>query len=173
MWTLAHPIRFRILELLREGPATASQLARRLGESRGSASYHLRMLARAGLLEEDESLGTRRERWWRRPASPVVITPGTDVEGRAIDDRMLAVFFARDEEVRHRYLMDRPSPDWQEASFVGNWFIRLTPREADELGRKLFGFVDELRRRPARRGGAQVLVSISLLPARPRTPVSR
>ena len=68
---------------------------------------------------------------------------------------------------------DRPSPDWQEASFVGNWFIRLTPREADELGRKLFGFVDELRRRPARRGGAQVLVSISLLPARPRTPVSR
>ena len=75
-----------------------------------------------------------------------------------------SVFFARDEEVRHRYLMERPSPAWQEAAFVGNWFIRLTPREADELGRRLFELVDELRRRPARRSGRQTLVSVSVLP---------
>ena len=164
MWTLAHPTRFRILELLREGPATASQLGRRLGESRGSASYHLRMLARVGVVEEDESLGTRRERWWRRPESPVIFVPGTDAEGRALDDRMLTVFFARDGEVRHRYLMDRPSPAWQEAAFVGNWFVRLTPREADELGRRLFEVVDEVRRRHDRRSGRQALVSVSVLP---------
>ena len=31
MWAMTHPIRFRIFELLREGPATASQLGRVLG----------------------------------------------------------------------------------------------------------------------------------------------
>jgi DNA-binding transcriptional ArsR family regulator len=167
MWVLAHPMRFRIWELLREGPATASQLARRLGESRGSASYHLRLMARADLIQEDESLGTRRERWWARPESQVLVVPETDVEGRAIDDRMLAMFFARDEEVRHGYLTDRPSPAWQKASFIGNWFVRLTPREADDLGRALFALVDKVRHRPERRSGTQTLVSLSLLPVRP------
>src|SRR5207344_1062402 len=50
MWALAHPVRFRIWELLREGPATATQLGRRLGESRGSMSYHLRMIAGTGII---------------------------------------------------------------------------------------------------------------------------
>jgi DNA-binding transcriptional ArsR family regulator len=170
MWVLAHPMRFRIWELLREGPATASQLARRLGESRGSASYHLRLMARADLIREDESLGTRRERWWVRPESQVLVVPETDAEGRAIDDRMLAMFFARDEEVRHGYLVHRPSPAWQKASFVGNWFVRLTPSEADELGRALFTLVDEWRRRPKARRGRQTLVSLSILPVRRRSP---
>jgi DNA-binding transcriptional ArsR family regulator len=168
MWTLAHPVRFRTWELLREGPATASQVARRLGESRGSASYHLRMLARAGMIEEDESRGTRRERWWCRPEASAISIPGPGPEGRAIHDRMLAMFFARDEEVRSRYLANGPSPAGEKASFVGNWFVPLTPREAEALGRKLFALIDEVRRRPARRGGAQTLVSISLLPVRPR-----
>src|SRR5829696_3333495 len=74
MWAMTHPIRFRIYEQLRDGPATASQLARLLGESSGTTSYHLRMLARAGVIEEDVSLGTRRERWWRRPGLRIVPT---------------------------------------------------------------------------------------------------
>ena len=43
---LAHLMRVRILTSLREGgPATATGLAARLGESTGSTSYHLRQLA--------------------------------------------------------------------------------------------------------------------------------
>lgn len=163
MWAIAHPLRFRIWELLREGPSTASLLGRRLGESRSLASYHLRILARAGAIVEDDSLGTRRERWWRRPEAPVIAVPGADAEGRAIDDRMLAVFFARDEEVRRRYFLDRGGP-WHEAAFVGNWFVSLTPAEADELGRALFAIVDERRRRPAAAAAEQTLVSVSVLP---------
>src|SRR5690349_10771636 len=46
---LAHPLRLQLLHLLHaEGPATATQLAHRLGESTGSTSYHLRALHRAG-----------------------------------------------------------------------------------------------------------------------------
>ena len=52
---LAHPLRLELLELLRfEGPSTASALARRVGESSGATSYHLRQLARHGYIEEDE-----------------------------------------------------------------------------------------------------------------------
>src|SRR4026209_2641118 len=115
MWAIAHPVRFRIWELLREGPSTASRLARRIGESRGSASSHRRMLARAGLIAEDESLGTKRERWWRRPEATVVGVVSGDAEGRAIDQRWLAVFFARDEEVRRRFMIGRPRDERGEA----------------------------------------------------------
>lgn len=63
---LDHPLRLRLLGLLRsEGPATASRLAQRVGESSGLTSYHLRKLAGAGLVAEDPDRGTRRERWWR------------------------------------------------------------------------------------------------------------
>src|ERR671931_1012199 len=99
MWALAHPLRFRIMELLREGPSTASRLARRLGESRGSMSYHLRALAGVGAILEAPELGTRRERWWRRDPELVVAPNHPDLEGRAISDRMAALLFARDEEV--------------------------------------------------------------------------
>jgi DNA-binding transcriptional ArsR family regulator len=165
MWALSHPVRFRIWELLREGPATASQLGRRLGESRGSMSYHLRMLARTGVIVEDESLGTRRERWWRRPEEPVIAPSRPDVESRAIVDRMTAVLLARDEDVRRRFVTADVSDEWQEGAFLGNWFVELTPEEADALGRQLFLIVDELRRDPPRSAGAaQTLVSVSVLP---------
>ena len=40
---LAHPVRLRMLGMLRvDGPATATQLAARLGLNSGATSYHLR-----------------------------------------------------------------------------------------------------------------------------------
>ncbi|WP_063735188.1 ArsR/SmtB family transcription factor [Streptomyces sp. RTd22] len=63
---LAHPLRMRLLGALREyGPATASQLADRLGESSGATSYHLRQLAAHGFVEDDPERGKGRERWWK------------------------------------------------------------------------------------------------------------
>ncbi|HZB35626.1 MAG TPA: helix-turn-helix domain-containing protein, partial [Gaiellaceae bacterium] len=47
-----HPLRNRLLGALRiDGPATASELARRFDESSGATSYHLRQLARYGFVE--------------------------------------------------------------------------------------------------------------------------
>src|SRR5947207_15410642 len=70
---LAHPLRLQLLQVLHaEGPATASQLARRLGESSGATSYHLRALHRAGMVEEAEQRNGR-ERWWNRAPARVVI----------------------------------------------------------------------------------------------------
>jgi DNA-binding transcriptional ArsR family regulator len=63
---LVHPIRIRLLWLLEtDGPATASQLGRRIGHSSGVTSYHLRTLADLGFVEEDVERGDGRDRWWR------------------------------------------------------------------------------------------------------------
>lgn len=62
---LAHPLRTQIYDALTTGPATASGLAERLGESSGATSYHLRQLAEHGFVEEVPGLGTGRERWWQ------------------------------------------------------------------------------------------------------------
>ncbi|MFI8525435.1 ArsR/SmtB family transcription factor [Promicromonospora sukumoe] len=64
---LSHPLRIRILDLLpSHGPLTASKLGEIVGESSGSTSYHLRQLAKHGLVREVEGKGTARERWWER-----------------------------------------------------------------------------------------------------------
>jgi DNA-binding transcriptional ArsR family regulator len=63
---LVHPIRVRLLWLLEtDGPATASQLGRRIGQSSGVTSYHLRILGDLGFVEEDTQRGNGRDRWWR------------------------------------------------------------------------------------------------------------
>jgi DNA-binding transcriptional ArsR family regulator len=165
MWAMAHPLRLQLVGLLADGPSTASRLARQLGESSGATSYHLRVLARAGVIVEEPELGTRRERWWRRPERFVLMPTDADVEGRAITARMLGLFFARDEEARRRFVTRDVDAAWHEGAFVGNWFVELTPKEADELGRRLLAHVRELRRRPEPTpGAARALVSISVLP---------
>ena len=64
---LAHPLRVQLCDQLNlHGPATATQLAARLGESSGATSYHLRQLEKYGFVEEDPDRGSGRERWWRR-----------------------------------------------------------------------------------------------------------
>ena len=164
MWRVASPVRLRIMELLRDGPATASQLARQLGESSGTTSYHLRLLARAGAIEEDRERGTRRERWWRRPESGVLAPSAADREGRAVTAQLFTVFFDRDQEARRRFVTRDVSDEWHRAAFAGNWFVALTPEAAAELGTRLFELVDEYRGRAADETAARALVSVSILP---------
>src|SRR5690625_7771683 len=62
----AHPLRIKMYDyLLTHGSATATQLAQELGENTGQTSYHLRILARHGLIEDDQEVTARgRERRW-------------------------------------------------------------------------------------------------------------
>ena len=86
---LSHPVRLRILGLLRTlGPATASQVARRLDLNSGATSYHLRQLATHGFVEEAAELGNRRERWWRASSqmTSVRVDESAGDEGRDAED---------------------------------------------------------------------------------------
>lgn len=66
MKAFAHPLRMAMFSYLNDhGSATATTLAKHLGESTGQTSYHLRQLEKHGLVTEDTERGTGRERWWQ------------------------------------------------------------------------------------------------------------
>ena len=158
-----------MLELLREGPSTASHLARAVGESTGSTSYHLRALAKAGLLEEDTERGNGRERWWRRTAQIFYIPSGSvDPETGAAEAGFRSVLLVRDEEAAGRFLAKEAEldPELRAASFIGGWYAWATPEQIDELGRRVIELVDDLRGPPEERaeGAQQIYVTFRALP---------
>ena len=67
MRALAHPLRLRILGILRvEGPQSVGALAQATGAASGSVSYHLSTLAKHGfVIPAPELERDGRERWWR------------------------------------------------------------------------------------------------------------
>jgi DNA-binding transcriptional ArsR family regulator len=63
---MSHPLRREMLRHLDEhGPATSTTIAEALAENTGTTSYHLRILADAGVIEEVPDQTNGRERWWR------------------------------------------------------------------------------------------------------------
>jgi DNA-binding transcriptional ArsR family regulator len=166
---LAHPLRLHLIELLREGPSTASRLARDLGESSGSTSYHLRALARAGLIEEDPTPSRGRERWWRRTEDFILVDfDPEDAEGRALEAKLRAECAALDEEALRRFTLREPDlgVEWRRAAFVGSWNLHLTPDEATEFSLRFTQLLREaVRRREERPPEARrVLVTYRAVP---------
>ena len=170
MRALAHPLRMRILELLAQSPSTATLLAREIGESTGSTSYHLRALARAGLIEEDADRGSGRERWWRRrpPTFLQVPTGAEDPEGRALETQMWGDMVDRDDEALARFFEHLPEleTDWRRAATIANWNAWLTPDEAIGLAERIAEVVVQHRDEAARKrpSAARVFVSFRALP---------
>src|SRR6266480_6150204 len=65
---VAHPTRLALIGLLRRrGPLTATRAGELIGESAASCSFHLRQLAKYGLVEEAGG-GRGRERPWQATA---------------------------------------------------------------------------------------------------------
>ena len=120
---LAHPLRLRLLGLLRvDGPATASGLGERVGESSGVTSYHLRYLADRNFVEEALDMGTRRERWWRAAQRSTAWDSADFLDSR--EGRAADLAFRR-EGLRHtRALVD----DWMvdEATWPREWVSAAT-----------------------------------------------
>jgi DNA-binding transcriptional ArsR family regulator len=130
---LAHPLRIRLLGLLRqEGALTASEAGRRLAESSGSTSYHLRQLSRFGLVEEAGS-GHGRERPWRATALYTYwpnVTETAELEAAAQEfERFLLVRYV---ERLERWIerSREEEPEWREAAAFGDSTLYLT---VDEL----------------------------------------
>ena len=150
MRALAHPLRIRILEVLRNGAATATMLARELGESSGAASYHLRELEKAGFIEDAEGRGNGRERWWQRTTPLFVVSsdPADDAEYESALAQLRSVIVKRDEDALTRYfatIADEPN-EWQDAAFLGGWQVNATPDEMRAFSRMIFAELDKLRR---------------------------
>ena len=138
---LAHPVRLRMLGLLRiDGPATASGLAARLGLNSGATSYHLRQLALHGFIVEDAGRGNARERWWRAAHESTNFGEG-DGGNDALEAGVAFSQAALNGQIRQmqRALQHhaRLTPDWRKASTVSDYYIPLTSGQAETLITKL------------------------------------
>lgn len=136
----AHPVRMRLIGLLRqEGPMTATQLGERLSESSGSTSYHLRQLARFGLVEEAGG-GKGREKPWRATALFTHL-PDTETSAEMAEasiDLRLALA-RRWHEVVLDWIVRRPGEPkrWQRAAPFSDYGIYVTAAELVELDRQI------------------------------------
>ena len=131
---MSHPLRREMLRHLGEhGPANATILAEVLGESTGTTSYHLRVLADAGVIEEVENCSNGRERWWR--TFPVDLRePDCDSlspAGRAALDEFRAQQIPSELALVHRFIRDvRKHGRWARSSRA---HAHLTADELDAL----------------------------------------
>jgi DNA-binding transcriptional ArsR family regulator len=85
MRATAHPLRVRILSLLTGAEMSAAEVARELGVTHANASYHLRLLADAGLLVEagEEKIRGGVAKRYRHPWEDASIKKGTRAEATA------------------------------------------------------------------------------------------
>jgi predicted ArsR family transcriptional regulator len=142
----AHPVRMALVGLLRtEGPLTATRAAELLGESSGTCSFHLRQLARYGLVEEAGG-GTGREKPWRATTTSTAwdATGGTP-EAAAATGLLNTVIAERYFEQLMRWLEASPeqSAEWQQAALFGDRILYVAAEELEELGRRARELVDE------------------------------
>jgi hypothetical protein len=131
---LAHPVRLDLMShLMSAGPATASACARAVGDSPSNCSYHLRFLARYGLVEPVEGATDGRERPWRATVT------GIAVDRQRTDPAQEAAFAAialqRDQRLAREYLArrDRVDPRWERAAAMDTYTLRLAPEELADL----------------------------------------
>jgi Helix-turn-helix domain len=143
----AHPIRMKLVGLLRtEGPLTATRAAELLGESSGTCSFHLRQLAKYGLVEEAGG-GTGREKPWRATTTTTAwdVTGADTPELAAATGLLNTVIAEQYFEWLTRWLEASPDepPEWQDAALLGDRTLYLTADELAELGRQVKEMVAE------------------------------
>ena len=146
---LAHPLRVQLLDALSAyGPATASALAERFGESSGATSYHLRQLEKHGFVREDASRGVGRERWWERVPQPINLEPNenTDASERAATDLVVGEWQRTRSQRLQQFLahgLEEVGSEWVKAAGVMTSNVQLTKEQSAELVRDLSIVMDQ------------------------------
>lgn len=166
---MAHPIRLSLIAVLRrEGPLTATQAGDLINESSASCSFHLRQLAKYGLVEEAGG-GKGRERPWR---ATTMFTSWPDVAGTpetaAASGLLNTVIAERWFESVMRWLEAKPGEpaEWQHAAHFGDTMLYLTSGEltglAGEIQALLDRYLDRLENPELRPPGARRVTFLHL-----------
>ncbi|MBW9214919.1 winged helix-turn-helix domain-containing protein [Mumia sp. zg.B53] len=134
---LAVPARFAILShLLAAGPRTASQCAKVVGESPSNCSWHLRELAKVGLVEpSDLAHSDGRAKLWQATAAGFDLSGGDEPAERVALTALAVVAAEHVDRAYGRYLarQDELPEDWTEVSGANEYALDLTPAELEKL----------------------------------------
>ncbi|WP_278237400.1 helix-turn-helix domain-containing protein [Isoptericola sp. AK164] len=135
---LAHPVRFALLDLLAEGPLTATQCAERLGETPANCSYHLRQLAKYGHVFPAGG-GHGRERPWSAREEGITwddAGPAGEAARAALDEAVDAFRF----DAWRRFWRRRSAEpeEWRRAALSTDVVAWLTADELEHVTQGLY-----------------------------------
>lgn len=135
MRALAHPVRLSILyRLQQDGPSTATALAPHVGATPSVTSWHLRHLAKHGLVHDDPTRGTGRERWW--VAAKGFRFGGTDPASQDAERLLTQTMQQVEGDLVGQWsagVEPHLEPQWRAVAGRANTTVLLTPDEAREL----------------------------------------
>ena len=150
MRALAHPLRWALLEALdHAGTLTATQAGDILGETPANCAFHLRTLAKYGLVEEAGG-GKGRERPWRRAVSGLTMTTTHEDPTTAAAAHMLHEVWLNSALERARGALlaaDGLRGDLHEDLGSSQSLRYVTPAEAKELQTELMTALERFRER--------------------------
>ena len=128
---IASHTRHRVLRVLRDGPATITQIAERLGIAKGSSNHHVKVLAKAGLIAvvETRKVGGVTEQYYA-------------MTGRTIELPETGV--GRPETLMRHALADVEGAPPSEQKTVFLKHARLSPEAWDEFNKRVNALVEEL-----------------------------
>lgn len=160
MRALAHPLRLKLLALLRrDGAHTVGELSDLVDAAPGSVSYHLTTLHRFGFVEEAPELARDgRERWWRAAHAMTSYEPTellADPE-RATAGRQMRQAFLQGHLAEQLEYLDAEAAlprDWVAAATAGDTIAYLTADELAELSREVNALAEKWDR-PRERASA-------------------
>jgi DNA-binding transcriptional ArsR family regulator len=149
---IAHPTRNRVLhELSAAGSLRAADVARLIDIPANQASFHLRQLAKYGLVEEDpDAARDRRDRVWRLVDPDGIRFRTADMLAQPGGRAAYAVF-RRNTVARGQHLVERALAvdDTEGAGDSGRsaseWSLLLSADEARELMEELAAVVERYR----------------------------
>lgn len=148
---LAHPVRLRLLQLVREHrPVTNAELAALTGESTANVSYHMSVLVRHGFVEADPEPGaTRRHKPWRTTYDRMRMHPGesgsTPLESPG--GGVLASLLAGSRAEQDAYLTGATAPEGTvgDAAIFVLTRLLMTAEKAEQLSDEVSALLDRFR----------------------------
>lgn len=174
MRVLAHPLRSRLLSALRtDGPATATELAGKLGTNTGATSYHLRKLAEVGLVVEVGEPHGRRRTWQAAQSSHSWYHSDVvdDPDGKAATDWLRRHYLSEFATHLERWESARGGwpVAWQDAAVVSDSMLEVSAEDLAALTDELLDVIERYRQRAHGDDARRVTVYLHAMPTDPDT----
>jgi len=159
---LAHPARLAIIEALGPGEElTATELAAVTGLSPSATSYHLKALAKWGIVQAGEARADGRDRPWKATGRSVTVSARVPGSTAVAEVAIMNTFLDRNRVIATEFLEHQASepPEWRDAAELASHDYWLT---AAELAKAVQAMRDALapyeqRRRDARPAGSRLV----------------
>lgn len=172
---LAHPARIEAIDQLYSGEVlTATELANAVDVSPSAMSYHLRELAKWGVIERVDDGSDGRERRWRAAGTDLQIgTSGKAASSTASRVAHMALTRQMIDRIQksidqHMSRGEEEPEEWRAALEMGTYDVILTKEEMRQLGDQMRAVIEQYsaskRRDSAPEGSHKVRVMTIVVP---------